>query len=79
MMVFRGLTLLCHACHMQGSFNWRMKFDVELPNKMPPYLTVQMWDRDLTKVPPAPRPLTSHSPAAVLRVPLCPLVPVQRS
>lgn len=27
-----------------------MKFDVSLPNKMPPYLTVQMWDRDLTKV-----------------------------
>lgn len=33
----------------KGSFNWRMKFDVELPMKFP-YLTVQMWDRDIVKV-----------------------------
>lgn len=28
-----------------------MKFDVELPMKFP-YLTLQMWDRDVTKVRP---------------------------
>ena len=38
-------------CHYRckngkGSFNWRMKFNMELPQKFP-YLHIQMWDRDI--------------------------------
>ena len=38
----------CHyRCkHGKGSFNWRMKFNMELPQKFP-YLHIQMWDRDI--------------------------------
>jgi len=38
----------CHyRCkHGKGSFNWRMKFKLELPQKFP-YLHVQIWDRDI--------------------------------
>ncbi len=32
----------------KGSFNWRMKFKTEWPNKFP-YLTFQMWDQDIFK------------------------------
>lgn len=37
----------------KGSFNWRMKFQVELGPRCRatkfPYLTLQMWDRDILK------------------------------
>lgn len=32
----------------KASWNWRMKFTVELPMKFP-YLTLQLWDKDITK------------------------------
>eukprot|EP00488_Nonionellina_sp_1-RS-2012_P004076 TRINITY_DN9085_c0_g1_i1.p1 TRINITY_DN9085_c0_g1~~TRINITY_DN9085_c0_g1_i1.p1 ORF type:complete len:177 (-),score=33.14 TRINITY_DN9085_c0_g1_i1:136-666(-) len=33
-----------------GSFNWRMKFQLDLPCKQPPRLRIQIWDKDFFSV-----------------------------